>query len=104
MQVEEVETTNLEVVTAVSVSLADIVLALVAAYVKSYWRPGLVSAVVHFPVAASLLPVWLQVVIAVTLTGDAMHSSVAIAGHYFPPAAGWTQRGYQLLLLSACLG
>ena len=52
MQVEEVETTNLEVVTAVSVSLADIVLALVAAYVKSYWRPGLVSAVVYFPVAA----------------------------------------------------
>ena len=93
MQVEEVETTNLEVVTAMSVSLADIVLALVAAYVKSYWRPGLVSAVVQFPVAASLLPVWLPVVVAVTLNADTMHSFVAIAGHYLPSVAEWTQRG-----------
>ena len=55
------------------------------------------SAVVHFPVVASSFPIWLPIVVAVTLTGDAMHSSVAIAGHYFPSAAGWTQRGYQLL-------
>ena len=48
MQVEEVETTN-------SVSLADIVLALVAAYVKSYWRPGLVSAVVQFPLIVACM-------------------------------------------------